>query len=92
MVSSLQGLVPDGFIYLHATPETCLRRLTSRCARDAPWHASSLLLLARCACLWELSSALHGKGLACCTSLTASGVLSSSSEQPHCRDAHYGVL
>ena len=33
VVSTLQGLVPDGFIYLHATPETCMRRLTSRRVR-----------------------------------------------------------
>ena len=32
VVSSLKGLVPDGFIYLHATPETCMRRMASRCA------------------------------------------------------------
>lgn len=32
VVRSLKGLVPDGFIYLHATPETCMRRMASRCA------------------------------------------------------------
>ena len=30
MVSSLSGLIPDGFIYLAASPETCMRRMTSR--------------------------------------------------------------
>ena len=35
VVSSLKGLVPDGFIYLHATPETCMRRMASRCAARA---------------------------------------------------------
>ena len=30
MISSLNGLVPDGFIYLAASPETCMRRMTSR--------------------------------------------------------------
>ena len=30
MVSSLSGIIPDGFIYLAASPETCMRRMTSR--------------------------------------------------------------
>lgn len=30
VLSSFEGLVPDGFIYLAASPETCLRRLTLR--------------------------------------------------------------
>lgn len=30
VVSSLKGLVPDGFIYLHASPETCMRRMSLR--------------------------------------------------------------
>ncbi len=30
MVSQLQGLVPDGFIYLAASPETCMRRMSAR--------------------------------------------------------------
>lgn len=29
-VSCLPGLVPDGFIYLRATPDTCLRRMQHR--------------------------------------------------------------
>ena len=33
IVSSLPGLVPDGFIYLRADPETCYKRLLQR-ARD----------------------------------------------------------
>jgi deoxyadenosine/deoxycytidine kinase len=30
VVSAMPGLVPDAFIYLRATPDTCLRRLHSR--------------------------------------------------------------
>ncbi|KAK9902878.1 hypothetical protein WJX75_009597 [Coccomyxa subellipsoidea] len=30
VVSQLQGLVPDGFIYLAASPETCMRRMSAR--------------------------------------------------------------
>ncbi|CAM6117190.1 unnamed protein product [Calypogeia fissa] len=30
VVSAMPGLVPDAFIYLRATPDTCLRRLQSR--------------------------------------------------------------
>ena len=30
LVSSFKGLVPDGFIYLAASPETCMRRLALR--------------------------------------------------------------
>ena len=29
-ISALPGLVPDGFIYLRASPDTCLRRLHMR--------------------------------------------------------------
>lgn len=29
-MSQLQGLVPDGFIYLAASPETCMRRMSAR--------------------------------------------------------------
>ena len=27
MVAQLPGVVPDGFVYLHASPETCARRM-----------------------------------------------------------------
>ena len=30
MVAQLPGVVPDGFVYLHASPETCARRMASR--------------------------------------------------------------
>jgi deoxyadenosine/deoxycytidine kinase len=30
VVSELPGLVPDAFIYLRASPDTCLQRLQSR--------------------------------------------------------------
>ena len=30
VLAGFEGLVPDGFIYLAASPETCLRRLTFR--------------------------------------------------------------
>ena len=29
-MSSLKGLIPDGFIYLAASPETCMRRMMLR--------------------------------------------------------------
>ena len=29
MVAQLPGVVPDGFAYLHASPETCARRMAS---------------------------------------------------------------
>ncbi len=30
MVAQLPGVVPDGFVYLHASPETCARRMAGR--------------------------------------------------------------
>eukprot|EP00898_Chlorokybus_atmophyticus_P000451 jgi/Chlat1/1406/Chrsp12S01977 len=34
MISALPGLVPDGFIYLRANPETCHSRMQSRARRE----------------------------------------------------------
>lgn len=58
MVSSVKGLVPDGFIYLRATPETCMRRMGLRQGLLPSAAAGS------CVCAWSSQSAyLCGLGL-----------------------------
>lgn len=43
VVSELPGLVPDAFIYLRASPDTCMQRLHSR-KRYSLMHVIFLLL------------------------------------------------
>jgi deoxyadenosine/deoxycytidine kinase len=44
VVSELPGLVPDAFIYLRASTDTCLQRLHSR-KRQAPKYVHAFLFL-----------------------------------------------
>jgi len=42
IVSALPTIVPDGFIYLKSTPETCMRRLLLRSRAEESTVPSSL--------------------------------------------------